>query len=56
MNELIDLDTKVGTYAAGFDQDADGARRRILAIKQDAVSISYRTIDGVRALLRDLKN
>ena len=56
VNELISLDTKVGTYAAGFGKDADEARRRLAAIKQDAVSISYRTIDGVRALLRDLEH
>jgi hypothetical protein len=56
VRELISLDTKVGTAAAGFDDNADEARQRIAAVKKAAVDLSERSVDEVRALLRGPAN
>jgi hypothetical protein len=53
--KLTILDTKIGTAAARFDEDEDGARRRLAETKGEALSLADDTLVEVRAALRSLE-
>jgi hypothetical protein len=52
VNDLLLLDTKVGTAAARLEADREAAAEEIAAAKRAAVEIQIRTVRIVRTLLR----
>jgi len=52
VNDLIVLDTKVGTAAAGLESDWTSAAKQLSNARSAAVDIQQRTIQIVRSLLR----
>jgi hypothetical protein len=51
VRELSELDLKVGTAGASFD-DNDEARQRLAASQHDAFDLGRRCVHEVRSLLR----
>jgi hypothetical protein len=54
VDQLTELDTRIGTAASRLDDNEDLARGAIAETKRDVDSLMHRTLDEIRTVLRSL--